>query len=118
MSDWPEWHSRRVEAAAQALAPAAEGDLGRAEAAIRAADRAVGGIVPREEYERLAIEYGAWKVHALQTDGLLERALEALDRIAGSPEGAAVELRNLAFVTAVEVRAALDARSEDNEERA
>ena len=65
------WHRRRVEAAARALAgdDAQPLDLDRAEAAIRAADQAGYGVVPREEYERLAIDYSAMKVRALQGEG-------------------------------------------------
>ena len=111
MSDW---HRRRAEAAADALAAAApDGDpLARAAHLLRAADDAVGGVVPQEEYQQLALDYSAWRVRALQDENLLERALEALDAIAGAGEGQSGELRNRAFAAAVEVRAMLDARAD------
>jgi hypothetical protein len=109
-----------VEAAARALAGLApgEGDLRRAEAAVHAADGAGYGVVPREEYESLALDYSAMRVRALQDEDLLQRALEALDRIGGSGESVATDLRALAFGVAVEVRALLDARSDDKEDEA
>jgi hypothetical protein len=109
-----DWHRRRVDAAARALAAARpeEADHRRAQAAIHAADDAVGGVVPRQEYEQLALDYSAMRVRALQDEDLLERALEALDRIAGAGGGVSAELQAVAFGTAVEVRAMLDARSE------
>jgi hypothetical protein len=109
MSDW---HRRRVEAAAEALARAEAGanHLSRAELVLRAADGAVGGIVPVEEYQQLALDYSAWRVRAFQDEDLLERTLETLDRIEASPEEVPAEVRHSAFVTAVEVRAMLDAR--------
>jgi hypothetical protein len=57
---------RRSQAAARALAEAekAEQNLRRAAAALHAADRAVGGVVPLEEYEQLARDNSAWKVRA------------------------------------------------------
>jgi hypothetical protein len=113
------WHGRRAQAAARALADAEDAaeNLRLAEAALHAADRAVGGVVPLEEYEQLALDYGAWKVRAEQAEELLERTLEALDRIAGSDEGVAAQMRDLAFATATEVRTLLGAQreTEDNE---
>jgi hypothetical protein len=117
--DLSAWHRRRAQAAARALADAedAKENLRRAEAALHAGDRAVGGVVPLEEYEQLALDYGAWKVRAQQAEDLLERTLEALDRIAGSDEGVAAQMRDLAFATATEVRTLLGAQreTEDNE---
>ena len=109
MSDW---HRMRVEAAARALArtPPGESEVRRAEAAVHAADQAGYGVVPREDYEQLALDYSAMRVRALQDEDLLGRALEALDRIAAERDLTPVEPRNLAFGTAVEVRALLDAR--------
>jgi hypothetical protein len=113
------WHRRRAQAAARALADAedTEENVRRAEAALRAGDRAVGGVVPLEEYEQLALDYGAWKVRAQQAEDLLERTLEALDRIASSDEGVAAQMRELAFATTTEVRTLLGAQgeTEDNE---
>jgi hypothetical protein len=99
MSDW---HRTRIEAAARALAGTTPGEseLRRAEVAVRAADQAGYGVVPREEYEQLALDYSAMQVRALQDEDLLRRALEALDRIA------------VESATATEVRAMLDARRE------
>jgi hypothetical protein len=68
-------------------------------------------VVPHEEFEQLALDYSAWTVRARQTDELLRRALETLDRIAAaSPEDVAPVLSGLAFGTAVELRALLDAQ--------
>lgn len=109
MSDW---HRRRVEAAGEALARAEAGldRLAQAEHMLRAADHAVGGIVPLEEYQQLALDYSAWRVRAFQDEDLLERALEALDGIAGGGDGVSTEARNAAFAATVEIRAMLDAR--------
>jgi DNA repair exonuclease SbcCD ATPase subunit len=116
--DLSEWHRRRAQAATRALADAegAEENLRRAEAALHAADRAVGGVVPLEEYEQLALDYGAWKVRAEQAEELLERTLEALDRIAGSDEAVATQVRDLAFATGTEVRALLGAQREPEDD--
>ena len=113
--DLSAWHRRRAQAAARALADAEE-NLRRAEAALHAADRAVGGVVPLEEYEQLALDFGAWKVRAQQAEDLLERTLEALDRIAGSDEGEAAQMRDLAFATGAEVRALLGAQRETEDD--
>jgi hypothetical protein len=91
--------------------PGAE-DLRRAEAAVHAADAAGHGIVPSDDFDRLALDFSAWRVRALQDEDLLGRALEALDQIAGGGDDVATELRELAFTTAVELRALLDARSD------
>jgi hypothetical protein len=116
-----DWHRRRLEAGARALA----GLEGRPEpdevrlqhmaSALRAADRAGGGVVPRPEFEQLALDFGEWRVRALQTEQLLEGALEALERIAAGDEGKPSSMRDLAFATAAELRAALDARSSPEE---
>jgi hypothetical protein len=107
-----DWHRRRVEAAAQAMAGAGRDadPLAHAGNVLRAADGAVGGVVPQEEYQQLALDYSAWRVRALQDETLLERTLEALDVIAAAVDGPPDDLRNRAFATAVEVRAMLDAR--------
>lgn len=104
-----DWHRVRLEAAARALAEAGDADdAERARAAVRAADDAVYGVVPREEFEALALDYSAMRVRALQDEDLLDRALDALDRIAAT--GPDAESRGLAFGVATEVRAMLDAR--------
>jgi hypothetical protein len=77
--------------------------------AVRAADRAA-GVVPREDFERLALDYSACNVRALQNEDLLGRALEALDRVAAAEARVPAELRAVCFATAVEVRTMLDAR--------
>ena len=112
------WQRSRVAAAARAFADkqVAESDHSRAERAVHAADDAVGGVIPREDYERLAIEYSAWKVRALQADDLIARALDALDRIAGCDEHADTEPRKLALVTATELRVMLAAQRQGTEE--
>jgi hypothetical protein len=113
-----EWHRRRVEAAAQALETAeSEGDLRRAQIAVQAADRAGGGVVPREDFERLALDLSACSVRAQQTEDLLRRALEALDQVAGADGRVPRDLRDLCFATAVEVRAMLDARRDDEDDQ-
>jgi hypothetical protein len=110
-----DWHRRRVEAAAEALSRSTEADqIRRAEAALRAADDIVYGVVPREEFEQLALDYSAMKVRAVQDEELLRRALEALDRIAAQSED--VEYVNLAFVTATELRALLAARADGDDD--
>jgi hypothetical protein len=105
-----------VEAAARALASSSATDdvIRRAEVAVHAADAAVYGVVPREEYEQLALDYSAMKVRALQDEDLLELALETLDSIAA--ESLESKARDLAFATAAEVRAMLRARSDDDPE--
>jgi hypothetical protein len=105
-----------VQAAARALADcgASDDELRRAESAVHAADEAVYGVVPREEYEQLALDYSAMKVRALQDEDLLTRALEALDRVAA--ESSEKEPRDLAFATAAELRALLGARSDDDDD--
>ena len=72
--------------------------------------------MPLEEYEQLALDFGAWKVRAQQAEDLLERTLEALDRIAGSDEGEAAQMRDLAFATGAEVRALLGAQRETEDD--
>jgi hypothetical protein len=110
-----EWHSIRVEAAEQALQrAAAETDRRRAELALSAADDAAGGIVPREDFERLALDYSARNVDLHQTEDLLGRALEALDAVAAAGEHVPKHLRDDCFVTAVEIRAMLDARRDED----
>jgi hypothetical protein len=110
-----DWHRRRMEAAARALADAeGEGNLRRAELAVHAADRAGGGIVPLQDFEGLALDFSAWRVRALQDEDLLGRALTALDCIADAGEDTPAGLRELAFATAVEVRAMLDARRDSD----
>jgi hypothetical protein len=111
-----DWHRRRVEAAARSLdATASEGTLRRAALAVRAADQAAGDVVPREEFDRLALDYSACNVRALQTEELLDRALEALDRVAAAQVDVPAYLRDLCFATAAEVRAMLDARRDDDD---
>jgi hypothetical protein len=107
-----DWHRRRIEAGSEALASCDPGAaaLVRAERVLRAADGAVGGVVPQEEYQQLALDYSAVRVRALQDEDLLERVLEQLDRIAAADDAVPRDLRNDAFATAVEVRAMLDAR--------
>jgi hypothetical protein len=86
---------------------------------LRAADAAVGGVVPQEAYQQLALDYSAWRVRALQDEELLGRALDALDRAAEGEDAA--QLRGGAFAAAVEIRALLDARrdatADDDEPR-
>ncbi len=112
-----DWHRRRVEAGARALAGLEgrpepdEVQLQHMASALRAADRAGGGVVPRPEFEQLALDFGEWRVRALQTEQLLERALEALERIAGGDEDEPSSMRALAFSSVAELRAALDARA-------
>lgn len=117
MSDW---HRSRVEAAARALAAAGTDDdaAARAEAAVRAADRAAGGVVPQGDYERLALQLSAWRVRALQTDELLDRALRALDRVADATAATSSDVHDLASFTAVELRTLLDAQRTAVDERA
>ena len=105
-----------MEAAARALASSSETDdaIRRAENAVHAADAAVYGVVPREEFEQLALDYSAMKVRALQDEDLLDLALETLDRIAA--ESLERRARDLAFATAAEVRAMLRARSDNDGE--
>lgn len=111
-----EWHEKRIEAAARALAEldgrteAGEEDRRRAQAATRAADGAGGGIVPRVEFEQLALDSSARRVEARQTSELLQVALETLEAIVERAESEAGPIRDLAFATAVELRTALDAR--------
>jgi hypothetical protein len=107
-----DWHRTRVEAAAHALArePGGADDLRRAARALQAADAAVYGIVPREDYELLALDYSAMKVRAHQSEELIARALEALDRIAA--ESAEAKPRGVAFACATEVRVLLAARAD------
>jgi len=107
-----DWHRRRLEAAGKALSRAepAGGPLTQAELVLRAADSAVGGVVPQEEYQQLALDNSAWRVRALQDEDLLARALEALDAVAAAGDAVPADVRNDAFARAVEVRAMLDAR--------
>jgi hypothetical protein len=121
-ADWEvrvsDWYRVRVEAAAGALARAPSGTAVSelAHAAVQAADRAAGGVVPREDYEQLALDLGAWRLRALQTEALLERALALLDEVAAPGEGAPARLRNASFATSVEIRAALDARRDPRDD--
>lgn len=118
------WHEKRIEAAARALAEhegrtaPEEADRERAQAVIRAADSAGGGIVPRVEFEQLALDSSARRVEARQSAELLQAALEALEAIADRAGEEPAQMRDLAFGTAVELRTALDARDgvEDAEE--
>jgi hypothetical protein len=111
-----EWHRRRLEAAARALSglSAGDDDYRRAAAVVHAADAAVYGVVPREEFEQLALDYSAMKIRALQVEDLVSRALETLDEIAAG--AGPHEARDVAFATATELRAVLAAHSDSDDD--